>query len=750
MWPRPSSRSRSIAWRGLPVRLEPRHRADRRHDGNREGGSSSALSQPHDVRARLSAREPGDGLRRTRSGLRLLQGCLPARHLRQHEDGGRDDLRRQGAAATIAASCRCARTTSSSRSPVHAGVGLGERVRSRTRVGSRPRALLHPAIAREELRRAERPAARSLRRLRQSASSPRADPTAPCGRCSRPNGRTSCATPAGSTASMRCRRRSRRPASFASDNNKYSVSASAVGRPVEIQAYADRVVIRQDGRIVAEHPRAFGRGATICDPWHYVPVLARKPGALRNGAPFKDWVLPQAIDRIRRKLAGSDDGDRQMAKILAMVLSDGLPAVESACAEGADRGRLVRRRHHQHPLATARSRAAHHHHDAGRADPPPCADCRLCPLRQPQKDLTPLERNLERHLERTDILDMMGSLKLFGMRSAFDEIVTTAVKAPARAPAPRRGPAEGRDRREAGALHQIPDDDSQAAARQGHRRLHLRRHAGQRDARARPRQRPLHRRAAQLRPRRAAPVRARRTSPSRSPAAASGRDRVVASSTLSTSSTGSRPRPRAGRQGRLADYLTRMDFVVLDELGYLPFRAIGRPAAVPPDQPPLRADLGHRHHQPRLRRMADRLRRRQDDHGAARSPHPPLRHRRDRQRELALQEPRLKRAGDRARPGSATRPAHAGASATEAPVQAAKRGVKVGRRSGVKFEGRLTLVRFREAMSGRSTQAEETVHCWKVRNESVGRTAGRGGDIGQHAAISLFGDGTVGGCRLFA
>ena len=28
---------------------------------------------------------------------------------------------------------------------------------------------------------------------------------------------------------------------------------------------------------------------------------------------------------------------------------------------------------------------------------------------------------------------------------------------------------------------------------------------------------------------------------------------------------------RAGRQGRLADCLTRMDFVVLDELGYLPF-----------------------------------------------------------------------------------------------------------------------------------------------------------------------------------
>jgi len=45
-----------------------------------------------------------------------------------------------------------------------------------------------------------------------------------------------------------------------------------------------------------------------------VPVLARKPGALRNGAPFKDWVLPAALERTRRKLAGSDDGDRQMVK----------------------------------------------------------------------------------------------------------------------------------------------------------------------------------------------------------------------------------------------------------------------------------------------------------------------------------------------------------------------------------------------------------------------------------------------------
>src|SRR5437016_1611146 len=122
------------------------------------------------------------------------------------------------------------------------------------------------------------------------------------------------------------------------DNNKYSVTSRAVGRPVEIQAYAERVVIRQDGAIIGEHRRRFGRGETIYDPWHYVPVLTRKPGALRNGAPFKDWPLPASLERVRRKLKGSDDGDRQMVKVLSAVLTDGLAAVEAACGEALSDG----------------------------------------------------------------------------------------------------------------------------------------------------------------------------------------------------------------------------------------------------------------------------------------------------------------------------------------------------------------------------------------------------------------------------
>ncbi len=48
--------------------------------------------------------------------------------------------------------------------------------------------------------------------------------------------------------------------------------------------------------------------------------------------------MPAALEWVRRKLAGSDDGDRQMVKILAAVLTDGLSEVEAACAQALSEG----------------------------------------------------------------------------------------------------------------------------------------------------------------------------------------------------------------------------------------------------------------------------------------------------------------------------------------------------------------------------------------------------------------------------
>src|SRR5258708_13852951 len=59
---------------------------------------------------------------------------------------------------------------------------------------------------------------------------------------------------------------------------------------------------------------------------------------LRKGGAFKGWVLRAAMGRVGRKLAGVNDGNRQMVDILTAVLSDGLPGVEAACAEAITQG----------------------------------------------------------------------------------------------------------------------------------------------------------------------------------------------------------------------------------------------------------------------------------------------------------------------------------------------------------------------------------------------------------------------------
>lgn len=122
------------------------------------------------------------------------------------------------------------------------------------------------------------------------------------------------------------------------DNNKYSVLSTAVSRPAEIHAYADRIVIQQDSVKIGQHNRYFSRGETIYNPWHYMPVLTRKPGALRNSAPFHDWVLPAAIEKVRRRLKSMHDGNRQIVSILKYVGLDRLPAVKAACQETLDQG----------------------------------------------------------------------------------------------------------------------------------------------------------------------------------------------------------------------------------------------------------------------------------------------------------------------------------------------------------------------------------------------------------------------------
>src|SRR5271156_5250266 len=122
------------------------------------------------------------------------------------------------------------------------------------------------------------------------------------------------------------------------DHNRYSVDARASGRMVLVRSHAERIVVLLGDEVVADHPRNFRRDRIIYDPWHYLPVLVKKPGALRNGAPFKDWALPAALTQVRAKLKQHADGDRQFVKVLGAVLDHGMAAVEAACTEALEAG----------------------------------------------------------------------------------------------------------------------------------------------------------------------------------------------------------------------------------------------------------------------------------------------------------------------------------------------------------------------------------------------------------------------------
>jgi len=120
------------------------------------------------------------------------------------------------------------------------------------------------------------------------------------------------------------------------EHNRYSVPASFANRPVSLRVYADRLVVVAEAQIITTHERIFSRdksisGRTIYDWRHYLSVVQRKPGALRNGAPFNE--LPDSFRQLQTRLLKRPGGDREMVDILALVLLHDEDLVEKAVAE---------------------------------------------------------------------------------------------------------------------------------------------------------------------------------------------------------------------------------------------------------------------------------------------------------------------------------------------------------------------------------------------------------------------------------
>ena len=107
--------------------------------------------------------------------------------------------------------------------------------------------------------------------------------------------------------------------------NHYSVPCELAGRLISKRLYPERIEIVFDDAVVASHPRRFERGQTCYDWRHYLSLVERKPGALRNGAPFPG--MPESLIRLQRLLLKRDGGDRVMSQMLAVVPKAGLEAV---------------------------------------------------------------------------------------------------------------------------------------------------------------------------------------------------------------------------------------------------------------------------------------------------------------------------------------------------------------------------------------------------------------------------------------
>ena len=211
-------------------------------------------------------------------------------------------------------------------------------------------------------------------------------------------------------------------------------------------------------------------------------------------------------------------------------------------------------------------------------------------------------------MERSEILATMGELKLFGMRAAFDEIITRAVKRP------------HEPQRVVGDLLEAELAEKQARSIKYQitiAKLPLAKDVDEFTFEGTPINESLVRELA------GGEFLAHQRNAVLVGGTGTGKTHLAIAIASACIRDGARGRffnvvdlvnrleaeARASRQGRMADHLSRMNFIVLDELGYLPFAQSGGQLLFHLDQPPLRADLHHRHHQPRLRRVAQRLRR---------------------------------------------------------------------------------------------------------------------------------------------
>ena len=98
------------------------------------------------------------------------------------------------------------------------------------------------------------------------------------------------------------------------ETNRYSVPAHKAQKQLTLRAYPFRIEILNGREIIATHQRCYGRQEDILNPLHYLPLLAKRPGAFEHAKPLRQWreSWPPLYDELLHQLK------RQQSEIMAV------------------------------------------------------------------------------------------------------------------------------------------------------------------------------------------------------------------------------------------------------------------------------------------------------------------------------------------------------------------------------------------------------------------------------------------------
>jgi transposase len=140
------------------------------------------------------------------------------------------------------------------------------------------------------------------------------------------------------------------------DTNRYSVPVEQAHEKLTVRAYVDRIEISVATAIVPVHERCWGRGQDRLNPYHYLPLLARKPRAFAHAQAIREWrqswpaVFDIYFEELKRRYPTAE-ATRRFIAVLQLgasyseaQIADALDeALRRRCVDVADVGELLRR-----------------------------------------------------------------------------------------------------------------------------------------------------------------------------------------------------------------------------------------------------------------------------------------------------------------------------------------------------------------------------------------------------------------------